>query len=202
MRPSGKVISFEPSPRERRRLLCNISANKLENIIHVESHALADKQGKATLFISPSYESGLNSLSPPNTPLGEAVPVTVLTYTLDDYVRERSIHTIRLIKMDAEGAELSILRSSTYVLTQIRPVWLVEVDARRTLPWGYAAEEILRFLETYGYQWYITRREGLEPFHYTSGTELNRNYLALPQEQVDNILAYLQRRPFQGFPKV
>ncbi|MEN2993036.1 MAG: FkbM family methyltransferase [Bacteroidia bacterium] len=202
VKPSGKVISFEPSPRERARLLRNIAVNNLEEIIHVEPYALADKKGEATLFLAPYYESGMNSLRPPNvTTFSHSTPITVQTHTLDDYVREHSIQSIRLIKMDAEGAELSILRGSINVVTRIRPVWLIEVATQRTLPWGYAAEEVIRFLETHGYQWYITQKEGLQPFRYTPGTALGRNYLAIPEEQVDSILAYLEKKPFQGFPK-
>ncbi|MCS7162211.1 MAG: FkbM family methyltransferase [Bacteroidia bacterium] len=201
VKPYGKVISFEPSPRERSRLLNNIAANKLEKIVHVEAYALTDKKGEATLFVSSSYESGLNSLKPPNSQFNIESTITIQTYTLDDYVKEHSINTIRLIKMDAEGAELSILRRSIDVLTRIRPVWLIEVESFRTLPWGYAAEEILRFLEAYGYRWYVAQKEGLQPFHYTPETRLNRNYIAIPQEQAETILAYLQQRPFRGFPK-
>jgi hypothetical protein len=43
------------------------------------------------------------------------------TTSLDDYCREKRISSLRLIKIDAEGAELNLLRGAGEVLDRIRP---------------------------------------------------------------------------------
>jgi FkbM family methyltransferase len=62
--PTGQVIAFEPSPRERQRLLSNLWINGCSNVI-VEPVALADEDSVATLFVVSGAETGCNSLRPP-----------------------------------------------------------------------------------------------------------------------------------------
>ncbi|MCS7297476.1 MAG: FkbM family methyltransferase [Bacteroidia bacterium] len=195
VKPSGRVISFEPSPRERERLARHVKLNRLSSIIHIEAYALSDEGGTTTLFLAPKFYSGLNSLRPINENISEISQVIVNKITLDEYVIQRGIEQIRLIKIDAEGGELSILQGSSYVIHKLRPVWLIEVADVRTAPWGYPARAILEYLQERGYRWYMAELEGIYPFSLETDIPLSRNFIALPIEKESEILKEITSSP-------
>ncbi|MCX7651721.1 MAG: FkbM family methyltransferase [Bacteroidia bacterium] len=182
VRPSGKVISFEPSPRERKRLARHVRLNRLQSVVQIEGYALSKDIGETEFFVARDYDSGMNSLAATeyNTRNGKRVKVSKIT--LDRYITHRNISEIKLIKMDAEGAELDILRGSTYVLEHIRPVWLIEVEEERTAPWGYSAHDIIDFMDKTGYTWYKSEEAGIRPLS-PEEKALTGNYIAIPQEK-------------------
>jgi FkbM family methyltransferase len=62
--PAGRVIAFEPSPSELRRLLFHLKLNRCMNV-KVEPFALASQDGETTLFVVDERDTGCNSLRPP-----------------------------------------------------------------------------------------------------------------------------------------
>src|SRR5712691_5679585 len=48
--PGGSVVAFEPSPREREKLMWHLRLNRCRNV-QVQSCALGSKQGEAELFL-------------------------------------------------------------------------------------------------------------------------------------------------------
>ena len=57
----GAVHAFEPSPRDRERLLANVSLNALANV-HLHAEALGRATGKAVLAVSGSDHPGHNTI--------------------------------------------------------------------------------------------------------------------------------------------
>jgi FkbM family methyltransferase len=152
VRPSGRVFSFEPSPRERRALRLNLAINFCDNVA-IQPLALGSNEATADLYVVDEYNTGYNSLRPPNVPQPtRAVPVKV--DTLDHWLAEKHIDRVDFIKLDVEGAELSVLRGASKSLVLLRPVLLVEVAQIRTSAWGYHAIEIVRFMQNIGYEWF------------------------------------------------
>jgi FkbM family methyltransferase len=60
----GRVIAFEPSPRECRRVAKHVRANRCKNV-EVEACALGDTPGEADLFMVDGFRDWGNSLRPP-----------------------------------------------------------------------------------------------------------------------------------------
>jgi FkbM family methyltransferase len=181
---SGGVIAFEPSPRERQRLLMHLKLNHCNNV-KVEPFALSNQNGETTFYIVDGRDTGCNSLRPPV--VSETTKVLrVNTIKLDNYLEKESMRHIDFVKMDAEGAELEILKGSKRFLSQRpRPVILCEVDDYRTRAWGYSAPMIIEFLESYGFRWFGINREGqLLPIEKRD----SYNLVALPEECVGSIL--------------
>ena len=99
--PSGRVISFEPTPRTFAILRDNIQINGLLETGRVELHrvAITDRVGTARLGVH-AANSGHNSLFPegPDLQLID-VATTSLDAALADLAR------VDVVKIDAEGAE-------------------------------------------------------------------------------------------------
>lgn len=76
----------------------------------------------------------------------------VPTITLDQYLAERSIRGIDVMKMDIEGAELLALRGARALLAgEKAPVLVLEVNPRTLALSGNSAEGLLGLLEEFGY---------------------------------------------------
>ena len=149
----GKILAFEPSPRERKRLKFHLWLNRCHNV-EVSDAALGAASGSEELYVVLGPESGCNSLRPPEVSQPTR-KLQVRVERLDDALKARKIAAVDFIKLDVEGAELAVLRgASTLLSTRPRPIILAEVEDLRTQPWGYPAKEILLFLRDVGYRWF------------------------------------------------
>jgi glycosyltransferase involved in cell wall biosynthesis len=63
----GRVIAFEPSPRECRRLEKHLSFNRCSNV-HVERSAVGSEADEADLYLADGFQDWCNSLRPPALP--------------------------------------------------------------------------------------------------------------------------------------
>lgn len=180
---TGRVVSFEPSPRERERLERHKRINKLDQIT-IEPIALGSAAGTATLYLPAAKNSGFNSLHPSEEIRSEATPVEVPVMTLDDYVANSKLDRIDFIKLDVEGGELEVLKGGEAIFRgKSRPVILAEVEDERTQPWGYQAELIVRLLEAHGYTWYSPRGGGAVEHFDTGRNDFSHNLVAIPPER-------------------
>ena len=106
---TGRVIAFEPHPRNASILTKNLQANRLDNV-DVVGKAVSDGEGLAKLFLS--RESSGNSLIsvPPGAEFsrGQGDHLLVETITLDDFFAP-PCRKPTLVKIDIEGAELAAL---------------------------------------------------------------------------------------------
>jgi FkbM family methyltransferase len=181
----GRVIAFEPSPRERKRLRRHLWLNRSKNVA-VQLCALGDEHREAELFLVTGREDWCNSLRVPQIE-ARTVTVRVELERVDDVLEKLGIARVDFIKLDVEGAELSTLQGARVTLAASRPVILAEVQDLRTRPWGYAAREIIHFLERIGYRWYaLTSNSNLQPIS-TQLETYNANLVAIPEERADGI---------------
>lgn len=116
LHPEITIHAFEPVPATYRRLLANLEANGVTNVIPhnlavtadgrpLELHVDWSNSGAATAYLTRPYANGHEHIE---------VPSTTLAQILEDYGIER----VRLLKMDCEGAEYEILQD-TAVLTAV-----------------------------------------------------------------------------------
>jgi FkbM family methyltransferase len=178
---SGKVIAFEPSPRERRALRLNVGLNRCKNVV-IQGLALGESEGESNLYVVNHYETGCNSLQPPAFPAAiSIVPVHVIS--LDQWLAAHHPESVDFIKLDVEGGELSVLQGAERLLERRpRPVILAEVQDIRTQPWGYRAQEIISFLSDKGYRWFSISADGsLAPLE-VFAESFDGNFVACPEE--------------------
>jgi len=189
----GRVVAVEPSPRERVRLEKHLRLNRSSNV-ELIPYAAGEDPGEAEFYVVGRFNDGCNSLRPPATP--EPVKtMRIKVRRLDDILSELDISQVDFLKLDAEGAELSVLHGAMKLLNRdSRPAMLVEVQDIRTRPWGYAAREILQFLIRKDYQWFAIAAKGaLLPIPCNLET-YDANLVALPIERTEEFLSLLGQK--------
>jgi FkbM family methyltransferase len=109
---TGKIYSFEPTPRTYEILQDNVQVNSfLElGIVHLHQLAVTDRSGKARLSIF-NNDSGHNTLFSYGKPDDE---IEVTTTSLDEILATQE--RVDIVKIDAEGAELLIIRGMQQVI--------------------------------------------------------------------------------------
>lgn len=135
----GRVIAIEPAPENLRLLRENLRRNRLRNV-RVVPAAAAQRPGRARLYFSPGLTGC--SLRTRRTPIARQVLQTTL-----DRIARRHVPRgeIALLKIDAEAAELDILRGAQRTLPRVRTV----IAACYHTP--HEVRNVSRFLRRHGF---------------------------------------------------
>jgi len=108
----GHVVAFEPNPAVQRRLEQNVRRNGFDDRVEIAACALSDRNAERVSLFVPAWD-GLATLVPDRTheasALAGAPAIDVATRTFDDWLAASSIETVALMKIDVEGAEMSVL---------------------------------------------------------------------------------------------
>ena len=143
LRGRGRVLAFEPNPTARSQLEENVRLNGCDNVI-VSARATAEASGPGLLHVPVTPDPSFSSLEPGR--FAEAEPVRIEQTTVDAEVAALDLEPV-LVKIDVEGAELSVLAGMTQTLERRRPTLLVEVGPQ-------TAAETERLLSARGYRGY------------------------------------------------
>jgi len=145
--PSGQVWAFEPATDTAQLLRESSNANDT-TWLHVVQQALSDHEGTAWLEMPGQAE--LNRLakvehegSDEQAIPGETVEITTLDQCLDRF----NWKPIDLLKIDAEGAEESILNGGIRFFKELSPLVMFEVKAGIDLNLG-----LIKSFKDLGYQ--------------------------------------------------
>ncbi|QEG42506.1 FkbM family methyltransferase [Roseimaritima ulvae] len=142
----GKVISFEAQPNVFQRLSRNRDLNP-GLIIELNQVAAAGVNGTLEFHCGPEEHSGVGSLR--NRGTANQI-ISVQSVRCDDMLA--NIESIRLIKIDVEGAESQVLAGLNATLTRCHPELLVEVSDHYLKQCGSSAEQLYCTLQQLGYQ--------------------------------------------------
>jgi FkbM family methyltransferase len=167
----GEVHSFEPNPGVFGLLEENVRLNALRNV-QLQRAAVSDKVGECEFEIC--RESTISSLKtgagrPPEGNAGSDIQfvVHVRCTALDAYCSTRGIRPA-LVKVDAEGAEILVLRGALELLrlpAAEAPAWVFEYSIANFARFGYGADELLGLLKQCGYEvWWYRGRGCIESF--------------------------------------
>ncbi|MFZ0547269.1 MAG: FkbM family methyltransferase [Candidatus Promineifilaceae bacterium] len=148
--PQGHVYAFEPLPDNFSALSHNIALNDFSNVTLINS-AVADESGQGELLVA--YYSGGSSLSTVATPppdLKESM--VVQTVAVDDFLADGSKRRPKMVKIDVEGAELTVMRGMVETIRRDHPVILYEIDDADSAEYERKAKECADFLIGFGYR--------------------------------------------------
>jgi FkbM family methyltransferase len=179
--PSGQVWAFEPSPRELLRLKRNVRLNGIGNV-RLFPLALADCEGQAEMKIADDEHSGQNTLGDFAYQIELAGRERVSTRRLDDLVQQECLRPVDVIKLDVEGAELSVLTGASSVLRKQRPLLLLEVNENALRLQGTTGAALIEFLRAHDYEVYGFDPTTGQPFS-SPKEQLSDNIVALPAKK-------------------
>jgi FkbM family methyltransferase len=130
LNPAAKVIAFEPAERTIKYLKENIVVNNFE--IDAENIALSNSQGQAIFYDTVPDHQTSASLNPDKVKNNKGYHVEMLEYkvevnTLDNYLKDKGIAKVDLIKIDVEMHEPEVLKGMKNCIASGLPSLFVEV---------------------------------------------------------------------------
>lgn len=146
---ADKVISFEPDPEIRARLIENIELNKFSEKVSVLGNAIGDKDGDMQL-----NSDGVDGMSPSIAELNRHKnSITIPIRTMDSLLAD-NVMMPTVIKIDIEGAELMALRGGKELFSAAtKPRLLfIEVHPNFLKDMGSTDVELINLLKEYGYK--------------------------------------------------
>lgn len=148
----GKVYAIEPQPDVFEVLQENVRCNGLANV-EAGNFALSDRNEILRLHRFSDLDFGHTSMAQLNHRVAQVLSCTAITF--DDYVVQKAISRIALVKLDVEGAELKVLEGASELLRSANPpMWVIEVNMETAAAFGYQPRDIFFFLAKFGYQVY------------------------------------------------
>lgn len=152
----GSVFAFEPVDVIYNRLEANLAFNSFTNV-SIFKMGLSDTKGVLPIYMEDdsSANEGLATLFQSKV-RGRFVQDIQLD-TLDAVVEQANLHRIDFIKVDIEGAELTMLRGARATLKRFRPHVMVEMNETTFTTAGYSAKDVLEYFKELNYHpFYIT----------------------------------------------
>ena len=160
---TSKVYSFEPMNETFEVLKENIALNNYQTRITPFNIALSDQNGESDLFAATEYdahgsfEDGLHTLYA--TSDRSVLLHKIKMETLDE--KQKELAPPDFIKLDVEGAELHVLRGAINTLEKYHPKILLEFNADTFEAAGYSQDDVLNFLNQFGYKFYQVETRGV-----------------------------------------
>jgi FkbM family methyltransferase len=159
--PNGRVVACEPTNYAFAKLARNISLNQ----------GIADRVMASQVFLAANAAEMLPAAVASSWPLdasdgekhelsqGVLKPTTgAVVMTLDAFVAAQGAGPIRLLKMDVDGHELTVLKGADGVLKQ-HPAIILELAPCTASDGEDTLRQILRLLHDFGYQTVTCRRK-------------------------------------------
>lgn len=147
--PGGRIICFEPTPGTFSILKDTLRLNHCSNVIARQA-AVGSKKGTATFYVNHTAGCNSNSLVR-NTSGKDQFPCEVVLVTIDSIVAEYEMCP-SLIKIDAEGAELDVLKGGIKTFKDHRPKLILGLHPVFIKQKGDSLEAIFDLLSESGYR--------------------------------------------------
>lgn len=159
----GAVHAFEPSLREFKSVSKTIKKNGQNNVV-LNQTALSEKTGRVTMNIAKTENMAalntMGNITHPAAHEGDFQKIEVPLDTIDNYVVNKDLKRLDLIKIDVEGAELMVLKGAEKTLKKYGPQIICEFSDLTTKGFGYQAKEIFEWLVQKGYRAYRINNQG------------------------------------------
>ncbi len=149
--PAGQVHAFEPVPAYAERLRRLTKLNPDYRIV-ANSCAAGETRGICTMYVA--REAGQSTLVHSYKAEREILStIEVPVIRLDSYLEENQIEEVALIKIDAEGFELPVLKGlhNYFEKSRQRPAIICEIAPRAYPLMGKTASELAAFMAKWGY---------------------------------------------------
>jgi FkbM family methyltransferase len=141
-----EIILFEPNHELHTFTKSLFEQNRFVNYT-IEPVCLSDSIGETTFYISgSSYLSSRNqSNSDKDGHGGTTKKITVALNTLDNYLSKYQDKVVGLIKIDAEGEDLQVLKGAKKCLEIYRPFIIIECETDKL------KKDVIEFISNFNY---------------------------------------------------
>jgi FkbM family methyltransferase len=140
--PGGEVHGFEPDAQNHRHCSENLHLNNFNNIV-LNNLGLGSEAGQFYIKTNTPSNRGGNKVS---TEYIENNTNVIKIITLDQYVTQKHLNKIDLIKIDVEGYELHVLKGASQAIDKFKPVFFIELDDNNLKEQGHSAKALIHFL--------------------------------------------------------
>ena len=171
VRESGKVFSFEPTPSTFKLLKKTININNVKATVVPVNKAVSAKSGVDSFYVTEIEAHNSNSLSSNNRNYGNEKKIDVELIPIDDFAKEYNLKKVDFIKIDAEGAEYSVLKGSKEVIDRFHPKIILSLHPASIKSFGDNLPEIWDFLVSKNYN-VIYNNEKINKDLFISQTDL------------------------------
>ncbi|MBD3920211.1 FkbM family methyltransferase [Paenibacillus sp. PR3] len=120
----GKVFAFEPSAENFNYLAYNMSQNRKTNVEPLKLGVF--DQNTEMQFSYIDFGGGWSHITTEHAERG--FQETVQCVRIDDWVKERNLKALDLIKLDVEGAEVPALKGMEKTIASFKPDLIVEFN--------------------------------------------------------------------------
>lgn len=146
--PSPRIYAFEPSPATFRELQRALGQRAGVTLVPA---ALGDQEGTLPFNVTSEYSVNDSLLSPAWQ--GQVSVVDVRVESVDGYCARNGIQGIDLLKIDAQGYDLHVLRGARTMLSEKRiALFACESNHAHLYEGQPALRDLLAFAEDAGYE--------------------------------------------------
>lgn len=135
-----RIYAFEPDSRNRAEIETRFGHDPL---LTIDGRALSDAECVDVPFFASAESTGISGLSAFRA--SHRVTDTVTTTTMERVIEEYRIERIDLLKIDAEGYDLMVLKGLPWHRMQPAVV-IAEFEDRKTSALGYRFHDLARYL--------------------------------------------------------
>ena len=148
---NGHVYAFEASPSIFTKLTDNLALNNTVNV-SAQNVAVTDRAAKVSIFRENHNLGESTIIASHASRLGAMREATVDGKTLIELVGPHVLCSARLIKIDVEGAEWSVVRGFASLLPRLSPTTeiLIEANSKIAGEEGWSAEALFRLFADAG----------------------------------------------------
>lgn len=132
---ADQVHSFEPYDTVSQKLERHIDINSLSNIT-LHKVGLSNQQEELDFYAPTGRNQGIGSFDAGTVSKGNKSLGKLALVRGDDYLAERELQDIALLKIDVEGFEKNVVSGLAATLEKARPVIVLEVTYGNSLSFG------------------------------------------------------------------
>jgi len=151
----GCVYAFELVPRNFERLMRNLKVNQVKNV-KAYNFGLSDRDEVLPIYVpkdNPAeatlYQSNVTEISKGNV---KKDVIEARLKQFDQFYNEEGLNRVNIVKIDAEGAELKILRGMKDTLKSNNLTLFIEIFPPLIEHIGGSVGELITFLTNYGFK--------------------------------------------------
>ena len=164
--PTGTVVTFEPMPKTREVLIHNLEKNAAPAKQHIVPAAAGAKKGRINFHDFGLAGSAFSTSGIVRNQSYKSIgTVDVDVFRLDDVTDDLGLKSCKLLKIDAENAEMEVVKGSAKMISALKPNIILETGDDED--GKHLSRPVIELLLSIGYQPFEFKDWTLSPHQLT-----------------------------------